>query len=480
MGEDFKHIDQLFRDKLEGHRETPPAYVKERLDKDLDTLIPYAETINAPAKRNHRWLAAAVLLLLLSGTVTLIVRNSGSGIKQFAGTDQSQPARQRAAAESNSITGSNNLAEQPENKGKPSKNNNVSQPGGIQKVDQRHKLKSVIAGNQTSGMHKNSEGPADDKNELVIVPAVIQEQAASLPQAAAEDNHSTFTQGNMETAYRLPDLSVSAPQQIGMPAVKTLAKADVPEQVSKPKITARKGFSFTAFYAPERSTSYMYQNFAQHRDERKEEIRRTEDDAYTYSAGLLASYDLNSRWTIESGLLYSAHSTTIHPKFFFARPDDDGVVKFKFNFSSGYGFIKPKMPSSQPIAAGDSLQSISSENVLHYVGIPLAVKYNFKIGRLSLFTRTGVSIRILTDQSTETTYFNGFVKENSKIGHIKGLRPSYFTGIVSAGAEYSIGKHWAVTFFPSFNFALTPINKDAPVKTYVSTLGFVSGIKFKL
>ena len=478
MGEDFKHIDQLFRDKLENYKEAPPAYIKERLDEELNALVPYAETVVAPAKKNYRWMAAAILLLLLSGAATLIVWNSdgkkNAAVAVSAGSDQSLPAQQNIIAEDNNATGQ---TEQPVT-------NKVSQQEKDQKSDQQNMIAVMPAKRSVSGIHQRSEQQRESKNELRIIPSAVQGQepapAAVVSLPAVEEAHIAITRGITETAYVLPELSANVPDRIAEPVVKTVTQADVQKQLSKPKTSNGKKFAFTAFYAPERSTSYMYQNFAQHRDERKEEIRRTEDDAYTYTVGLLASYDISSRWTIESGLLYSAHSTTIHPKFFFARPDDDGVVKFKFNFSSGYGFIKPKMPSSQPIAAGDSLQSISSENVLHYVGIPITVKYNINIGRLSLFARTGVSIRILTDQNTETTYFNGFVKENSRVGHIKGLRPSYFTGIVSAGAEYSLGKHWALTFFPSFNFALTPINKDAPVKTYVSTLGFSSGIKFRL
>ena len=61
--------------------------------------------------------------------------------------------------------------------------------------------------------------------------------------------------------------------------------------------------------------------------------------------------------------------------------------------------------------------------------------------------------------------------------NIEGLNKSYFNGLVSLAAEYDWNKTFALSLTPVSRLALSSINKDAPVKTYLNSFGLHVGIR---
>ena len=77
----------------------------------------------------------------------------------------------------------------------------------------------------------------------------------------------------------------------------------------------------------------------------------------------------------------------------------------------------------------------------------------------------------------ETSLLNGLNHEYTINKDIRGLKPVYFSALVAASAEYHINKTLAASLTPTARFALTSINKDAPVKSYQQSIGLVAGIQ---
>ena len=169
---------------------------------------------------------------------------------------------------------------------------------------------------------------------------------------------------------------------------------------------------------------------------------------------------------------------TVDPKTIYAQQDNTGSVKYRINTSSGYGYVLPSF-SSNP-AVGDSLYAFTSTHSLQYIGIPLAVTYNVTRGKFKFNALAGLSANILTKAKLETTVEKGFINAPETVDNLQGLRKIYFSGLAGVGVDYKLSKKTAVTFAPTMRFALNSINKDATVKSYPMSFGFVLGLKLDL
>ncbi|MGN6341212.1 MAG: hypothetical protein ACTHML_09635 [Ginsengibacter sp.] len=59
------------------------------------------------------------------------------------------------------------------------------------------------------------------------------------------------------------------------------------------------------------------------------------------------------------------------------------------------------------------------------------------------------------------------------------MKPPYFNDITRIDFNNKLYNNLALTFSPIFNFAIAPINKNLPVKSYPGTFDFQFGLKTK-
>ena len=117
---------------------------------------------------------------------------------------------------------------------------------------------------------------------------------------------------------------------------------------------------------------------------------------------------------------------------------------------------------------------------MQYFGIPLSAKYNLTAGKLTFSPGIGISANILNKGTIETSIATSGGHERARSNEIQGLKQAYFSGSLSAGVSYNLSKNIAVSFTPIARFALSSITKNAPVKTYLNSVGLVTGLTFKL
>lgn len=176
--------------------------------------------------------------------------------------------------------------------------------------------------------------------------------------------------------------------------------------------------------------------------------------------------------------VFTSKTIHINPKTIRADAEDNGVVKFRFNCSSGYTYLSSKTIANPFI--GDILQVFESTNTLHYLSVPLAIKYHYYLNKIDLFATAGTPINILTKGKIETEISNVANKEVSTRNKINGLKPGYFSGNIGLGLSYTITRNIALSFMLSYNFALNSSTRDATVKTYPNTISLAAGIRYKL
>ena len=234
----------------------------------------------------------------------------------------------------------------------------------------------------------------------------------------------------------------------------------------------------TPFFSPDVAWYRLQQDKPDNQTDTLAEIERSEKHEFSSAFGALLDFKLNKHWSLQPGITYSNTNITLEPGTIYAQNDNTGHVKYRINTSSGYGYVLPSFSNNPSI--GDSLYTFSSTHILRYISLPVAIKYHIANGKFSFNALTGLSVNFLTKGKIEATVAKGFNNESEVVNNIAGLKKLYFSGLTSLGAEYTLSKKVALSFAPTFRFALNSINRGALVKSYPHSFGLAVGLKTRL
>lgn len=200
----------------------------------------------------------------------------------------------------------------------------------------------------------------------------------------------------------------------------------------------------------------------------------------SYTAGLLFEYELSKKISLQSGLLYSHWFTAVSPAVVEALQDNSGTYKFKL--ATNYGLAEIKQSGIATPQSGDSIRVNDGFLNLQSVSIPLILKANVKPGKFSISGMAGVAINRITRDVAELEYTAGsnIDVEKETVQKIDGLRKNYFTVIAGAEATYPLSKRINIGLNPVMRYAITPINKGTPVKTFPINIGAGVSLRIKL
>jgi len=243
-------------------------------------------------------------------------------------------------------------------------------------------------------------------------------------------------------------------------------------------ISARPRFYATVFYSPNIPFSHLRDEDHGYGNPFSRELEKNEKGSYSYSFGVGLEYRMNNEWSLQTGLNLSSIKMHLEPEKIFAERDNQGSVKYQINTSSGKGYTLPSFSTNPQI--GDSLFTKNINHSLQYTGIPVAAKFYITNKRLSVNVLAGVSTNILSHGKISTDVNKGNETEHENIHEIHGLKPLYFSGLAGFGLSYNIFGNYSLTFSPTINFAIEPINKDVPVNSYPGTVDFRFGLKTEL
>ena len=110
----------------------------------------------------------------------------------------------------------------------------------------------------------------------------------------------------------------------------------------------------------------------------------------------------------------------------------------------------------------------------------MTLKYNATAGAFSLNPGLGIAFNFLTKSEIETVIKGAYGDEKISLSHIDGLNSMYVNSAISLGINYVISKNLSVSLTPAARFALTSINKNTPVKTFINSYGLAAGLAIKL
>lgn len=197
----------------------------------------------------------------------------------------------------------------------------------------------------------------------------------------------------------------------------------------------------------------------------------------TYSFGLYVTRQFSPKWGVKSGVFYTNTEIGISPRNIFASKTPDGKVGFKYNTSSGYGFIKPHF--GQPATIGDSIRCTDGEQRLKSLSVPFMVTYTLNRNKFAITAGVGLSFSFVTKSSIKTEVTDMLNYERAQINGLNGLKNFHTAFIADINLQYKITNRWSINLLPQFRYAITPITKDHIVKTYPYIIGIGAGLTYK-
>jgi len=155
-----------------------------------------------------------------------------------------------------------------------------------------------------------------------------------------------------------------------------------------------------------------------------------------FDIGIIAGYQLNSKLSIETGLLFAK----------------------KYYFSDGKYFNPGKTTASMPA----SMKVLSLEGSSTVIEVPVKLKYDvLQKNKVSLFTSAGVSSYILTKEKNKYRALLNSIEQDIISSYKNGTR--YFAAAVdlSVGYERKIGKFTSIRIEPYLQIPLKGIGVGA-------------------
>ncbi len=489
------NIDDLFRSAIEPFEESPSADVWENVEKNLDRN----NIINIKRKYNNfKKIAVAMVVILSSALVYEFQTQHGllksehtdnATVKSDLSANNIIKSKGNGKENSNSLVGSN----LPQSSGRSSNAVNADDAPDVNKPavtlpDYPDLKKSFVQSFKTGidkrfeppvitqsypKVNRNSNGSSEETIANNNATAIRINKNAEQPLLSAVPSAIDLLSGNTHNnlyssaANRLKYHQPSNDHHLSDLAQQSIKLSD-----------KRSYFSLSLIFSPDFTSRFIKEDWPINREDRLDEIRKSERYAFSYSLGALVDYRYTRHWEIQSGFMLSRAVINIDPKFIFARPDDLGDVKYKFNSSSGYSYLSPHS-MSRP-AFGDSLHAFSSISSLMYLSVPLSFKYNIARKKFNFYASAGAAVNILVKDKIKTSLGNSGNREDAVNHDIRGLKPVYYSALLAAGVSYNINKTVALSFTPTTRLALTSINKDAPVKSYQQSLGLVAGVQIGL
>jgi hypothetical protein len=122
---------------------------------------------------------------------------------------------------------------------------------------------------------------------------------------------------------------------------------------------------------------------------------------------------------------------------------------------------------------GDTLSTkAETYETIHFINIPLTVRYSFGQKKLSYFVEGGASLNMVRSDEVKLTINDSYTEMNEH----DGLKTTSYSLLFSVGGKYNIYKGLSMFLKPSLRYTITPINQNNPMNSYPYYLGIGAGI----
>jgi hypothetical protein len=207
-----------------------------------------------------------------------------------------------------------------------------------------------------------------------------------------------------------------------------------------------------------------------------------EDMSTTFSPTFSLGFDLNERFAIQTGFgFYSTSLTTQHDvEYWYEDEEYFEIDDIDFVTSSGTVFLAGQ--DYLPYDAEDEdeyLFNISGTEEIHYLYVPLDVRYTFLDKKVKLYAQTGISLHVLLNEHTELDVLNEANERfTTEVNSIEGLAGDNLGYQLAIGVQVPIGKHFSVMLEPQLRQNFSYITHTEMIETKQSMFLINGGLSF--
>lgn len=226
------------------------------------------------------------------------------------------------------------------------------------------------------------------------------------------------------------------------------------------------------------------------------QLMSSEQPLMSYSGGVAFSYKLSRRFSVQSGLYYSALGQKVEGINSFGgfKQYDNTKGNNNFEVLTSSGVVSASNPdvflnsdaSGRVVTAFTkdvfdpkkaSLQYINNSltQSFSYLELPITLRYKVIDKAIDINLIGGMSYNLLVHNSVYTT-MNGTKYE---IGDTKGLNPLSLSSSFGMGMEYNFSGKLSLNLEPMFRYYLNPFNSSSGLVLHPYSFGIFSGVSYK-
>ncbi|MBC3541863.1 outer membrane beta-barrel protein [Rufibacter sediminis] len=506
--------EDIFRKGFSDAESAPPSRIWENIDRELENqdLRRYRRQVFW-----YRSVAAAFLLMLISGGILLWQQDSTlEGPPQNGlATLQNRPGVVSPEEESVEVPAPASVSEATE---APAQGTSISEPFSESKPQNRNVSDANLTPGKTlfaaSTKERNAPEESFARVERVAqqevsasasaalltkgetaenVPPAEKEVSAERSQALRIGNEKQFSRSvanSLAPVKALPlamDSLKGAPEKTILLQKETLSaalaqnqpapKSNEPKEADVYKWSVTMAYSPQYAYAPVKidtnappmqSAVAGQSQMSQQYHEAIEEYNNSYSPAYSYTALVGASYQLNDKWQLETGILYTQNEAMTTQSYVvyqggYAQAYAPGNLNA--DLSSGKSVPLVSSAFTREAAAQPVLVNRTDKYDIRYryqqVGVPLKLAYRVTMNKIYALFSGGVNMNLLmqssitpeTEQVQAVKY--GFKDDDSP------YRSVQWATTTSIGVGYDVTKKMSILLAPEFTYSLTPLLRES-------------------
>lgn len=516
-------MEDIFRNGFAGNEAPPPSRIWENVDRELELHRYKKQAVW------YRSMAAAFLLLLVSAGIVLWQQSSdgvvtgGNLALQNSQTGSGLPP---AGGEKEVTTPV--AAQEPKAQPTPKQLAAVSGEFSVKESQNRESFKPAareqerLSFTSPAGREKRRV-PSSNPSSLALEegnrPEPTQEGNRG-ERSTPEDNGTTFQQRGRQSLLNQPvpalaggalgrsDSGATAPVRsiLVQKEAEGAALALTQEVTGTPTPEKEAGklnrWSVTMAYSPQyayapvklansspvgANVSLAQPQSVQQYQQAVEEYNNSYKPVYSYSTTVGASYRINEKWQVESGLMYTQQeATTTHSYLVYG--GGATLASMPGNLYSGSASNKgtPLMSNAlQPEAAARLLYVAPTERYTtrykyQQVGLPVRLAYRINLNKAYALISGGVNMNVLVQSS--------IIPQTNQVEAVRfGLndqdspyRSLQWATATSLGIGYDVNRKMSILVAPEFIYSLTPLVRDHHQQVNPYQLGVNIGGRWRL
>ena len=265
----------------------------------------------------------------------------------------------------------------------------------------------------------------------------------------------------------------------GLPTLSDTGKSEpsyfvINDSLSKNDLHSLSRLSLVFFYSPNKSWCNLKDNSADNFDDVAMYNNR-ENSKFSYTTGLMLKYDLNSKWSLLSGMTYSTITKLITIQTMYAEANADNEMHFQYHTSNGV-IEMPSDVTHPNLHPGDSInvKAICNQSI-KFINVPLMVRFQMTKNKFTWYANGGVSANFTVQEKAKIIMNNS---ETTIINHVNGLKKMYYGFLLGAGVQYNIYDDFGIFIEPIFRGSFTSITQNTNVSSYPFSVGLNLGVSF--